>query len=75
MHQTCDLDSSFSFSSHTAFNELRRDINIFSNKLKRVLSINLTCLCEEALKLVQWKLELEGTALGQIYVFIKTYAS
>ena len=42
-----DLDGSFSFPPHIAFTQLRPDITIFSNKLKRVILIELTCLCEE----------------------------
>ena len=46
-----DLDGSFSFLPHIAFTELRPDITIFSNKLKRVILIELTCPCEE-----KWRL-------------------
>ena len=35
------------FPPHIAFAELRPDITIFSNKLKRVIVIELTCPCEE----------------------------
>ena len=42
-----DLDGTFSFPPHIAFTELRPDITIFSNKLKRVILIELTCPCEE----------------------------
>ena len=42
-----DLDGSFSFPPHIAFTELRPDIIIFSNNLKRVILIELTCPCEE----------------------------
>ena len=42
-----DLDGTFSFAPHIAFTELRPDITIFSNKLKRVILIELTCPCEE----------------------------
>ena len=53
LHQAPDwvliggLDGSFSFPPHIAFTELRPDITIFSNKLKRVILIELTCPCEE----------------------------
>ena len=53
LHQASDrvllghLDGSFSFPPHIAFTELRPDIIIFSNKLKRVILIELTCPCEE----------------------------
>ena len=42
-----DLDGSFFFPPHIGFTELRPDIVIFSNKLKRVILIELTCPCEE----------------------------
>ena len=42
-----DLDGTFSFLPHIAFTELKPDITIVSNKLKRVIHIELTCLCEE----------------------------
>ena len=42
-----DLDGTFFFPPHIAFIELRPDITIFSNKLKRVILIELTCPCEE----------------------------
>ena len=42
-----DLDGTFSFPPHIAFTELRQDITIFSNKLKSVILIELTCPCEE----------------------------
>ena len=42
-----DLDLPFSFLPHVAFTELRSDITIFSNKLKRVILIELTCPFEE----------------------------
>ena len=42
-----DLDGTFSFPPHIAFIELRPDITIFSNKLKRVILIELTCPCKE----------------------------
>ena len=42
-----DLDGSFSFPPHITFTELRPDIIIFSNKLKRVILIQLTCPCEK----------------------------
>ena len=42
-----DLDGTFSFPPHIAFTELRPDITIFFNKLKRVILKELTCPCEE----------------------------
>ena len=46
-----DLDGSFSFPPHIVFTELRPDITILSNKLKRVILIELTCPCEETWRL------------------------
>ena len=42
-----DIDGTFSFPPHIAFTELRPDITIFFNKLKRVILKELTCPCEE----------------------------
>ena len=42
-----DLDGTFSFQPHITFPELRPDITIFSNKLKRVILIELSGPCEE----------------------------
>ena len=42
-----DLDGTFSFPPHIAFTKQRPDVIIFSNKLKRVILIQLTCPCEE----------------------------
>ena len=91
-----DVDGTFSFPAHIAFTELRPDITIFSNKLKRVIFIELTCPCEKnmeawhnakinkymplklllkttvgVLTCLQWKLKLEGTAVGRFYVVLK----
>ena len=49
-HQTVllgDLDDTFSFLPHIAFTKLKPDITIFSNKLKKVIFIELTCPCEQ----------------------------
>ena len=45
-----DLDGTFSFPPPIAFTELRPDITIFSNKLIRVIFIELTCPREENLE-------------------------
>ena len=45
-----DLDGSFSFPPHIAFTELRPDITFFSNKLTRVILIELASPCEENMK-------------------------
>ena len=42
-----DVDSTFSFPTRIAFTEIRPDITIFSNKIKKVILIELTCPCEE----------------------------
>ena len=41
------LAGTFFFLPHIAFTELRPDITIFSNKLKRVFLTELRCPCEE----------------------------
>ena len=42
-----DLNSNYCFSVHIAFTLLRPDITIFSNNLRKVILIELTCPCEE----------------------------
>ena len=42
-----DLKNSYIFPGHIALTSLRPDIVIFSNSLKRVILIELTCPCEE----------------------------
>ena len=42
-----DLDGTFSFLPDITFTELRPDTTIFSNKLERVILIELTFPCEE----------------------------
>ena len=42
-----DIDSNYCFPIHIAFTQLRPDITIFSNVLRKVILIELTCLCEE----------------------------
>ena len=42
-----DLDGNYCFPIHIAFTQLRPDITIFSNALKKVILIELTCPCEE----------------------------
>ena len=42
-----DQDGTFSFPPYIGFIELEPDITIFSNKLKRVILIELTCPCEK----------------------------
>ena len=46
-HVLCDLSSDYLFPVHIATTALRPDIVIFSNKIKRVILIELTCPCEE----------------------------
>ena len=41
------LDGTFSFPPHITFTELRPGITVFSNKLKRVILIELTCPCKK----------------------------
>ena len=42
-----DLDSNYRFPINIAFTQLRPDITIFSNVLRKVILIELTCPCEE----------------------------
>ena len=42
-----DLNSNYCFPVHIAFTQLRPDITIFSNNLRKVVLIELTCPCEE----------------------------
>ena len=41
------LNGNYCFPVHTAFTQLRPDITIFSNSLRKVIHIELTCPCEE----------------------------
>ena len=41
-----DIDSNYCFPLHFAFTQLRPDITIFSNVLRKVILIELTCFCE-----------------------------
>ena len=47
LHQDWDLDSNYCFPIHIVFIQLRPDITIFSNALRSVILIELTCPCEE----------------------------
>ena len=42
-----DLNSNYCFPVHIAFTQLRPDITIFANSLRKVILIELTCPCEE----------------------------
>ena len=42
-----DLDGNYCFPIHIAFTQLRSDITIFSNALRKVILVDLTCPCEE----------------------------
>ena len=42
-----DTDNSYSFPGHISLTNLRPDVVIFCNSLKRVILIELTCPCEE----------------------------
>ena len=42
-----DLTKTYCFPVHIAFTQLRPDITIFSNSLRKVILIELTCPCEE----------------------------
>ena len=45
-----DLNSNYFFPVHISFTQLRHDITIFSNNLRKVILIELTCPCEENMK-------------------------
>ena len=45
-----DLNSNYCFPIHIAFTQLRPDITIFSNSLRKVILIELTCPCEENIR-------------------------
>ena len=47
-----DLDGNCSFLIHIAFTQIRPNITIFSNALRKVTLIELTCPCEE--NMVSW---------------------
>ena len=42
-----DLNSNYFFPAHISFTQLRLDITIFSNNLRKVILIELTCPCVE----------------------------
>ena len=42
-----DLNKTYCFPVHITFTQLRPDITIFSNSLRKVILIELTCPCEE----------------------------
>ena len=42
-----DLNKTYCFPAHIAFTQLRPDIAIFSNSLRKLILIELTCPCEE----------------------------
>ena len=42
-----DLNKTYCFPVHIAFTQLKPDITIFSNSLRKVILIELTCPCEE----------------------------
>ena len=42
---TADLDKKYNFPFHIAYTELQPDITIYSNSVKKVIMIELTCPC------------------------------
>ena len=60
-----DLNSNYCFPVHIAFTQLRNDITIFSNNLRKVILIELTCPCEENME--AW----HGTEINK-YLALKT---
>ena len=60
-----DFFSKYWFQVHIAFTQLRPDITIFSNSLRKVIVIELTCPCEENIE--SWN----GTKIKK-YLALKT---
>ena len=60
-----DLNKAYCFPVHIAFTQLRPDITIFSNSLRKVIPIELTCPCEENME--SW----HGTKISK-YSALKT---
>ena len=60
-----DLNKTYCFPVHIAFTQLRPDITIFSNSLRKVILIELTCPCEENME--SW----HGTKINK-YSALKT---
>ena len=60
-----DLNKTHCFPVHIAFNQLRPNITIFSNSLRKVILIEITCSCEENMK--SW----QGTKINK-YLDFKT---
>ena len=44
---SADLNSNYCFPVYIAFTQLRNTITIFSNSLRKVILLELTCSCEE----------------------------
>ena len=60
-----DLNKTYCFPVHIAFTQLRPDITIFSDSLRKVILIKLTCPCEENME--SWR----GTKMNK-YSALKT---
>ena len=60
-----DLNNNYCFPVHIAFTQLRPDITIFSNNLRKVILIELTCPCEENME------SLRSTKINK-YLALKT---
>ena len=71
LHHACDwiiladLNKTHCFPVHIAFNQLRPNITIFSNSLRKVILIEITCPGEENMK--SW----QGTKINK-YLDFKT---
>ena len=59
-----DLNKTYCFPVHIAFTQLRLDIKIFSNSVRKVISIELTCPCEENMLSKGWCVELFAVEVG-----------
>ena len=90
LHQTsdwvllADIDTNCRFAIHTAFTHLRPDITIFSNVLKKVIPIELTCPCEENMeswhsskinKYLALKATIEECTLNEVRKLVKNASS
>ena len=60
-----DINSNCCFPVHIAFTQLRPDITVFSNNVRKVILIELTCPCEENME--SW----QSTKINK-YVALKT---
>ena len=70
-----DLNSNYSFAVYTSFIQQRPDITNFSNSLRKVILIELTCPCEENMKSWHGTKMLGDTAVHLLYAVLKCWVS